>query len=92
MGDMQFEWDERKNAANERKHGISFEDAKAVFLDPARVGWLRSDPGDDEERLIVIGRSGWKIMAVIYTMRGNVTRLISARKASRREQREYHQS
>jgi uncharacterized DUF497 family protein len=92
MEDMEFTWDERKNATNERKHGISFEDAKPVFLDPARVGWLHSDPGDDEERFIVIGRSSWKIMAVIYTMRGNVTRLISARKASRREQREYHQS
>jgi uncharacterized DUF497 family protein len=67
MEDMAFAWDERKNATNERKHGISFEDAKPVFLDPARVGWLHSDPGDDEERFIVIGRSGWKIMAVIYT-------------------------
>ena len=92
MEDMEFEWDERKNATNERKHGISFEDAKAVFRDPARVGWLCSDPGDDEERFVIVGRSGWKIMSVIYTMRGNITRLISARKASRREQREYHQS
>jgi uncharacterized DUF497 family protein len=44
MEDMEFTWDERKNATNERKHGISFEDAKPVFLDPTRVGWLHSDP------------------------------------------------
>ena len=92
MEEMEFEWDDRKNAANERKHGISFEDAKAVFQDPARVGWVNSDPDDVEERFIVVGQSGWKIMSVVYTMRGNITRLISARKASRREQREYHQS
>jgi uncharacterized DUF497 family protein len=58
MESEEFDWDERKNASNQRKHGIDFDDARAVFGDPARVGWVCSDAGDDEERLMVVGRLG----------------------------------
>ena len=76
---MEFDWDPAKNASNFRKHGITFEDAKAVFEDPAKLGWICSDPGDDEERFMVVGRLGWRIVSVVYAIRGNTLRLISAR-------------
>lgn len=86
-----FEWDPTKNASNERKHGISFEDALAVFDDYGMVGWLCSDSEDDEDRFMAVGRVGWKIVSVVYTPRDNKRRLISARKANRDERREYRQ-
>lgn len=89
---MGYDWDPAKNASNRRKHGISFQQAVAVFDDPARVGWKCSDPGDDEERFKVIDRYGWKMVCVVYTMRGEVVRLISARKANQDERRTYGQS
>ena len=89
---MEFDWDPAKNAVNRRKHGISFEQATAVFKDPFRVGWICSDPQDDEERFMIVGRQGWRTLAVVYTLRGNTTRLISARRASRSELREYGES
>ena len=86
-----FEWDPAKNASNRRKHRIDFEDALAVFDDPGMVGWLCSDPEDDEERFMAVGRVGWDIVSVVYTPRGAKRRLISARKANRNERREYGQ-
>lgn len=86
---MRFEWDENKNALNYRKHRISFEDARRVFEDPFSVEWICSDPGDDEVRYKIVGRLGWSIVCVVYTERGEITRLISAREASRDERREY---
>jgi uncharacterized DUF497 family protein len=89
---MEFDWDPAKDAANRRKHGVSFEQATEVFEDHSKVGWLCSYPEDEEERFIVIGRQGWRIVTVVYTLRGTTTRLISARKASRSERRAYDQS
>jgi uncharacterized protein len=86
---MEFDWDPAKNASNSRKHGITFEEAQSVFEDPEKVGWLCSDPGDDEERFMVVGRLGWRIVSVVYAIRGNTLRLISARKASSYERRQY---
>ena len=88
---MEVEWDPGKNASDLRKHGISLEESFAVFDDPEKVGWLCSEPEDDEERFMVVGRLGWKIVSVVYTVRGNTLRLISARKANRDERREYGQ-
>ena len=56
------------------------------------VGWLYSEPEDDEERFMIVGRLGWRLVSVVYTVRGNTLRLIPARKASRGERREYDQS
>jgi uncharacterized DUF497 family protein len=89
---MGFDWDPAKNATNRRKHGIEFHEATAVFEDPNQVEWLCSDPEDDEERFMKVGRVGWRLLAVVYTERGDTTRLISARKASKRERQRYDQS
>jgi uncharacterized DUF497 family protein len=90
--ESEFEWDPIKDAVNRRKHGISFEEAKAVFADPYSVEWICSDPAEDEERYMLVGRAGWRLISVVYTERGNRLRLISARRASRREQTIYDQS
>jgi uncharacterized protein len=89
---MEFDWDPAKNVSNFRKHGIRFEEATAVFDDPGWVEWICSDPGDDEERYMIVGRLGWKIVSVVYTERGNKLRLISAREANSDERGEYRQS
>lgn len=89
---MEFEWDDAKNASNFKKHRIRFEQATAVFDDPNWVEWICSEPDDAEERYMVVGRVGWRIVSVVYTERDNKLRLISARMASHDERREYHQS
>ena len=89
---MEFDWDDEKNASNHKKHGISFEEATAVFDDPTGVEWICSDPGDEEERYMLVGRLGWKLVSVVYTERGHTLRLISAREANRHERGEYRQS
>jgi uncharacterized DUF497 family protein len=86
-----FDWDPRKNASNTRKHDISFEEGSAVFDDPRRIEWISSDPADHEERYTTIGRVKTRILVVVYTERDGLIRLISARKASRNERREYDQ-
>jgi uncharacterized protein len=87
---MEFEWDDAKSEANERKHGVSFAEAMTVFGDPlALTGY---DPGhsDDEDRYITMGTSiAGRLLIVSHTDRGDKVRLISAREASRRERRDY---
>ena len=86
---MEFDWDPAKNASNRRKHGLSLQDAAAVFDDPRAVEWICSRPEDAEERYMIVGRLGWKIVSVVFTERGTTTRLISAREANRDERRAY---
>ena len=86
---MDFEWDPAKAEANLAKHGIDFEDAIAVFGDPLFATEL--DPGEyrGELRYRAIGRVGCTILFVCYTIRGERCRIISARRASRRERKAY---
>lgn len=86
---MDSEWDARKAASNLAKHGVDFEVAKDVFRDPARLILL--DDGDaGEERWRTIGLAGRRVLFVVYTERDNdVIRIISAREATKREEREY---
>ena len=88
---MKFEWDENKNRLNKKKHGISFETAKLVFLDPYRKEYYDDEHGDDEERWITIGKAG-NILYVVFTERnfGTTVRLISARQATKREKEDYY--
>lgn len=83
-----FEWDDAKAASNEAKHGVSFDDAVQVFDDPGRVEKPDDRRPYGEERLITFGAVDGVAMCVVYTARGKVRRIISARAASRSERRE----
>ena len=85
-----FEWDESKRKLNISKHGIDFQDAVEVFGDP-EVLTLRSAGEHDEPRFLAIGRCQGRIIAVIFTVRGETIRVISAR-AARREERQRYES
>lgn len=91
MAEVRFEWDDRKDAANRRGHGVSFEEAHTVFFDERAV--LISDPdhSDDEDRFILLGLSSALRMLVVCHCyrRHDVIRIISARKANRDERAEY---
>jgi len=85
---VEFEWDSKKAASNRRKHGVRFADAVAVFSDDHAV--TIQDEYQDEERSATIGRDSLgRLLVVIYTERRNRIRIISARKATAREQREH---
>ena len=84
-------WDPLKAAANVRKHGVRFADAATVLYDPLGVKLDESDV-DGECRMALVGRDHrGRILVVVYTLRGEVTRLISARRATRRERKSYEE-
>jgi uncharacterized DUF497 family protein len=80
-----FEWDDLKAELNLRKHGLSFVAAGDVFLDPDRIEVDASRPGDGEQRRKVFGTVDGEFIAVVYVVRGEAVRLISARRARRKE-------
>jgi hypothetical protein len=85
---VDFEWDERKARANLRKHKVDFADAATVFEDLRAVTVTDEDP--DEERYATIGMDALgRQLVVIYTMRGERIRIISVRRATRREREDY---
>ncbi len=89
---MDFEWDESKAAVNLRKHGVSFGEAMTVFDDPLYIDFYDPDHSDGEYRYIVLGTSIQnRLLLVAYTERGDIIRLISARQATRAEQKAYEQ-
>ena len=73
-----FEWDHKKNAENEAKHGVSFETAQYVFSDPRRVFAEDLDHSEEEARFYCFGRVGNGILTVRFTYRMSVIRLIGA--------------
>jgi uncharacterized DUF497 family protein len=90
---LRFDWDERKNAQNHRKHGVSFEEAVTVFLDDRALFMDDPDHSTDEDRFVLVGLSAaLRVLVVCHCYRpaGDVIRLISARKAAPVERREYH--
>jgi uncharacterized protein len=84
-----FEWDEDKAARNFAKHGISFEAAVAAFADPnvLRLDTTRKDDGEIREK--VIGLIEGRLFSVVFTLRGNAARIISARRANKGEEKSY---
>lgn len=85
---LKFEWDEAKNESNRRKHGISFEEARTVFFDEEAIEYPDPDHSDLESRFLMIGRSfRLRMLLVCHCFResGSVIRIISARKATRKE-------
>ena len=91
---MTFEWDEKKNAINKKKHGISFEMAVRVFLDEKRIEKLDFEHSTlEEERTNIIGRvSDVLVLFVVATDRNGNKRIISARKAVEYEEAEYYEN
>jgi uncharacterized DUF497 family protein len=86
---LEFEWDPVKAQANLRKHRVPFLKACEVFKDVNRLERLDSSGQYDEERRIVLGLVEQTILSVVYTQRDQRIRLISARRATRNEQRSY---
>jgi uncharacterized DUF497 family protein len=85
---IKFEWDEPKALANLKKHLVSFEEAKTIFYDEFGVQFFDGDHSSDEERFLMLGMSsGAKLLIVCHCDReqGEVIRIISARKATKRE-------
>ncbi len=88
-----FEWDADKALANERKHGISFEEASTVFADPLATTIYDPDHSDDEDRYLSLGLSSEnRLLVVSFTDRDERIRIISARVASRRERKQYEKA
>jgi uncharacterized protein len=87
---MKFEWDENKAEKNLTKHGVAFDEAKSVFNDPLFITFADPEHSIGERRFIILGESiQGRLLVVAYTERNSVTRLISARVATRRERRVY---
>ena len=88
---LRFEWDDRKDTQNRRKHGISFEEAQTVFFDEQALLIADPDHSMQEERSILLGMSSALRTLVVchcYREEGDVIRIISARRADRRERGE----
>lgn len=94
MSALRFEWDEVKAAANAKRHGVTFEEARSVFFDERARLIDDPDHSEDEERFILLGLSGTLRLLVVchcYRSKGGLIRIISARKAMARESRSYPQ-
>ena len=87
---LEFEWDEEKNIINQMKHGISFDRAKKVFFDSLRTVLYDCEHSLYEDRWKTIGLMGLTMLMVIYTEREGVIRIISARKAYKKEEEAYY--
>jgi len=89
---MEFEWNPDKAVINLRKHSISFQEAATVFDDSLSVTFPDSDHSIGEDRYVIIGMSGsGQLLVASHTDRGNRTRIISARRATRQERRFYEE-
>jgi uncharacterized DUF497 family protein len=94
MTDLRFSWDSRKAQANLRRHRVSFEEAETAFLDEEALVLDDPDHSDVEDRFILLGLSATaRVLFVCHCLRenGSVIRIISARRASRREQDQYRE-
>ncbi len=90
---MEFEWDESKAAANLKKHGISFKEAKTVFDNPLALIFDDEAHSIDEQREIIIGHSRKnQLLLVCFTQRPSAIRIISARIATSREREDYEKN
>jgi uncharacterized protein len=88
---MKFEWDENKNQLNLLKHKIDFQTASGIFNDLNRIEWIDERSEYGEQRFITIGKLLNAIIIVVYTVRVQVIRIISARPAKRQERNLYNE-
>lgn len=92
MEEIKFEWDENKNAINQKKHHVSFEEAKTVFYDEDALVIDDPDHSEEEDRFIILGLSSKANLLVVchcYRASDTVIRLISARRATKKEAKYY---
>lgn len=92
MSYLKFEWDENKNAINKNKHKVLFEEAQTAFYDENAVVIHDPDHSEDEDRFLLLGMSNsLKLLVVCHCLRDNddTIRIISARKADKRESSSY---
>jgi uncharacterized protein len=92
MSDLAFRWDPKKDALNQEKHGVSFEEAKSVFYDEDARLMDDPDHSEEEDRFILLGFSSSLRLIVVchcYREKDSVIRIISARKATKSEARNY---
>lgn len=89
---IKFEWDPRKDAANQKKHGVSFVEAQSVFFDDHAIQYFDEEHSGQEDRFIMLGMSMFSRMLVVCHCErnsGDSIRIISARKATHAERRHY---
>ena len=89
---IRFVWDEQRNISNQRKHGVSFEEAQSVFYDEFAVQFFDEDNSVSEDRFLMLGFSEEaRLLIVCHCERnqGNIVRIISARKATKNESNYY---
>ena len=92
MTELRFEWDEKKSRSNQRKHGVSFEEAQTVFFDEHAVEFYDETHSPEEDRFLLLGLSArLRVLIICHCVRegGKVIRLISARKATQAERQHY---
>ena len=93
MDIIKFEWDENKNRINKTKHKISFEEAKTVFYDEEALVIDDPEHSKEEERFIILGfskRANLLVVCHCYRQSESVIRIISARKATKSEEKQYY--
>jgi uncharacterized protein len=86
-----FEWDDAKPAANLAKHGVSFEQAREAFSDPFAIDFVDDREDYGEQRVMLLGMVGSRLLIVAHTSRGDKVRIISAREAEPHERRRHHE-
>ena len=92
MDELLFEWDSEKDRTNQKKHGVSFEEAKSVFYDDSAIQFWDEDHSDLEDRFLLLGRSSkMRILLIVHCFREpeSVIRIISVRKATKTESKQY---
>lgn len=94
MAQLAFDWDDGKDLSNQKKHGISFEEAETVFVDENALLIHDPDHSGEEDRFVLLGLSAKFRMLVVnhcYRKNDEVIRIISARKATRMERKQYRE-
>jgi uncharacterized DUF497 family protein len=92
MATMEFEWDPDKANRNLAKHGISFPEAATIFADPLAITFFDPDHSEEEDRFLTFGLSSdGRVLVVSHTDRDERIRIISARKATRKERKSYEE-
>ena len=90
---LEFEWDDKKAIGNRSKHGVSFEEATTVFGDPLAAIFDDEAHSSDEPREIIVGHSNLeRLLLVSFTERPGRIRIISARRATKRERKDYEEN